>query len=627
MRRQRNTLIAAIIAIPATVLIFMFVLWSHTSHRGLVVWGAVAFANIFAHWGIHLRLPVEEVTIWRLTAAHIMGGLSWATMTVFAMPVAPEWQAMVGSIMLAVLASGLVFNAQFAVPFAAWVLSISITAAVAFLRLDTELGNALAIMMAVSAVFALALGAVLRAGDLGASVVAARNADLVQELQVEKQQLRKLATTDVLTGTKNRLAFKQDLTAALVDSDALAIALIDLDDFKHINDSLGHHTGDQVLQIVARRIERALTSAETLYRIGGDELTVIQHRGADSELVTELGERLTAVFVDPITNVRRPLAVQASIGIADALGAADYASLLRAADEALYRAKRSPQLQVEYFDNAMRIESARSAALRTSVSNALVAGEIVPWLQPVVHIRTGRIVGAEALARWEHPDGVRSAAAFIDAIEESGSAPALDCQVFEAVCDYRRDLTALHGSEFPISINISPAFLRQFLDSYEDSGELQGAIIEITEQRDLTNHAHLTRLIERVQNAGSLVVVDDFGTGFSSMERLSLGSFDGLKIDGNFVQTLTQRKNSVAIVASIAEIGRQLRVPVVAEGIESSNHANRLLDFGVDLGQGYLYSPAMPVDDLAAIIERQRTHGPYFAHLAASQREPEFHRR
>lgn len=624
MLRQRNTLAASVLSVPPTVLMFAAILWPHASHRGLVAWIVLVFGTAVGHWWLHLRLPLERVTITRLSIAHANGGLSWALLPLVAMPREPEWQAMVGAFMVAVLAAGMVFASQFVAPFTGWVLGVSIPSITGYVLLDSSLGTALIILATAAALFATVLGAVLRAGDLGASVFAARNADLVQELQVDKQQLRELATTDPLTGTRNRLAFNQDLISALESgADRVALAIVDLDNFKHINDSLGHHAGDQVLQSIVGRIEGSLKSDEHLYRIGGDELTIIQRRATAGDTLEELGDRLIASFDKQVSGPTRPIDVSASIGIACADVSRDVEALQRGADDALYRAKRSATSKVEYFDAAMQLESAREATLRKDVSRAVRTGEIVPWLQPIVELQTGKVIGAEALARWERPNGVHSAATFIDAVEESGMAAELDAAMFDAVCFYRERLEEIQGNSFGIATNVAPTFLRQFVDRYEETGMLRGAIIEVTEQRDLTNHEQLSRLIERAQACGADVVVDDFGTGFSSMERLSLGSFDGLKIDGSFVQSITDRRNSAAIVASIAEIGRILQIPVVAEGIESSHHATRLLDYGVQWGQGYLYSPAMPFDEFEAMLKNQKARGPHFAHLAQSpQRVP-----
>lgn len=617
MRRQRNTLKAAMVAVPPTAFVFAVLLWPHADHLRLCIWLAITLAGTLFHIVLHLRLPLEAVSNLRLAIAHGFAGAAWASLTVIAMPDAPEWQAMVGTMVFAVLAAGLIFTSQFAVPFAAWVCSCTGVASIGYLLVESRLGNALALITVLSAGFSLLLGAVLRAGDLGASVFAARNADLVQELREEKQQLRVLATTDPLTGVYNRLAFTQDLDAALASpSHAVAMALIDLDDFKRINDSLGHHAGDQVLQFATDRISRSLRPGEKLYRLGGDELTVIQSGNRTTHSLTELGERLKQVFQQKFVVGGHELEIRASIGIAAAVGSADAEALQRGADEALYRAKRTETAEVQYFDAAMRTESAQRSKLRKSVSKALEAGQIVPWFQPVVELSTGAVIGAESLARWEHPDGVRSAATFVAAIEESGMGTTLDNVIFTTITQHRSRLDDAHGDRFLVSCNISPVYLKPFLDRFEPTGHLDGAVIEITEQRDLSNHTQLSRLVKRAQDAGAEVVVDDFGTGFSSMERLSLGSFDGLKIDGSFVQSLADRPNSRAIVASIAVIGQHLDVPVVAEGIESAHHSAQLAEYGVKWGQGYLYSPAVPIEELIAMLESQHVNGPYFSRLA-----------
>ena len=266
MGRQRNTLLAAIVSVHPTVLAFVALLWSQSSQRGLLIWAGLAIATTASHWIFHLRLPLERVSEWRLSIAHGLGGLSWGLLALLALPEAPEWQAVVGAMLIAVLAAGMVFSSQFAIPFASWVLSLSVTSIIGFLLLGTSVGVAVAILLVMSALSCFVLGAVLRAGDRGASVFAARNADLVRELQVDKQRLGELATTDSLTGTKNRLAFNQDLAEAMQDREGSTVLMvIDLDGFKLINDSLGHQVGDEVLRVVTSRIETVLHSNCLLY--------------------------------------------------------------------------------------------------------------------------------------------------------------------------------------------------------------------------------------------------------------------------------------------------------------------------------------------------------------------------
>lgn len=619
MRRHRSLLTAALLTIPPTILLLVLILWNRASRSGLLIFATLGVGILVVHWVCHLRLPIDKVPMHRLVIGQSYSGIAWASLTFTAMPQAQQWQAMVGAIMLAVLAAGLVFAAQFAAPLAAWGLTLPIFAMIGFLRVDTPIGNAIAALMGAAAIYAMLLGTVMRASDVGASAFAARNSDLIAELRDEKQHLRELAMTDPLTGIGNRLAFTQALDDALRSTpNSVAIAIVDLDDFKRVNDTLGHHAGDSVLKSIASRLAAALDENEQLYRLGGDELTVLQVRSPTAAPLDELGTKLLRVFDAPHIVAGRPLEVRASVGVAEAKRGADSEEIQRGADEALYRAKRSSDTEVEYFDAAMQIDARRMASLRESVTQALQDGHIVPWLQPVIELGTGAIIGAEALARWEHPEGVRSAGTFILAIEEAGMAPTLNTLIFEAVCEFQKRLDEVHGAEFFVSCNISPEYLRHFVERYEETGHLDGSIIEITEQRDLANHRQLARLIERAQAAGARVVVDDFGTGFSSMERLSLGSFDGLKIDGSFVQSLAGGRNNAAIVASIAEIGRHMNVPVVAEGIEAQHHADRLKAFGVRWGQGYLYSPAVPFDELLQTVREQRANGPHFAHMAAT---------
>lgn len=606
-RRQRSTMMFAALSTVPTALFVSALLWDHADHTGLLIFVALVAANTLQHWLTHLRLPIDQDWMRALTTAQVAGGMCWAALPVFAMPAASEWQALLAAFLLGVIAANVIFGSQFFRPSIAFNLGLAPLAVGAYLQLGTEIANATALLLTFATVFSTGLATINRARDVAASVFGVRSAELAEGLAVERGLLAKQVRTDHLTGIPNRAELLHQLELALtpgtrpVDGTQVGLAYLDIDDFKRVNDSMGHRAGDLLLHAVSIRLTKALLDGETAARLAGDELTVLLPSLPANVSGERIGQRLLEAFAEPFELDGFVTEVRASVGVAFADPGTSPDELLQRADTALYRAKASGGGQVVVFDAALRTEMMQTKALESSFEAAFWRGQVVPYLQPFVDLNTGEIIGAEALIRWIDGDTVRSAAAFMPVIHKLNMGALVDDSVLRQVTDFNLALEAEFGSAIPISINVSPNHIDHFLDRVDEE-RLSKVMVEITEETTLPSPQHLGRSATRIQQMGSKVILDDFGVGYSSLERLSATSVDGLKIDRQFVAALDNRSSNIAIVASIVELANRMNLLLIAEGIETEQQASALRELGVSQGQGYLYSPAVSFDQFLLLL-------------------------
>lgn len=613
-RRLRATMSFAIMATVPTATLIAAILWNHASHTGLLVFVLAVTVNGLQHWFTHLRLPVEQDWVGAVVASQLVGGAVWGALPLIAMPAEAPWQAFIGSFLLGVFASNLVFGSQFLSASIAFNVGLAPTAIVPFLRLDTEIGTAVALLLGFAAIFSAGLAAINRARDVSASVFGVRSAELAEGLQAEREHLARQVRTDQLTGLPNRAELMHRLEEALEASaghptDRVGLAYLDIDEFKRVNDSMGHRAGDLLLTSVTRRLRAALAPGELAARLSVDELTVLFPSVAAGASAERLGQRLLEAFARPFELDGYTIEVRASVGIAFADEGTSPDELLKHADVALYRAKAAGGGRVIVFDAALRNETEQSEAMERSFKEAFWNGRVVPYLQPFVDLATGRIVGAEALIRWIDGSSVRSAHAFMPVVHKLNMGAVLDESVLTQITDFNLSVEAEFGKTLPISINVSPNHIDHFLDRV-DPAQLSQVLVEITEETTLPTLAHLSRSMARIQGMGGRVILDDFGVGYSSLERLSATQVDGLKIDRQFVSALDTTATNEAIVASIVELANRMDLLLVAEGIETEEQAKALRALGVDEGQGYLYSPAVSLDEFMEMLRDDVRLGP-----------------
>lgn len=446
---------------------------------------------------------------------------------------------------------------------------------------------------------------------------AIRGAELKAEVRVREQaeqQATALARFDPLTGLHNRRLFVEDIDLARANRTtgrALALMLIDLDQFKAINDLYGHDIGDAVLVEVARRLagNAARFAGAMVARMGGDEFACVFEYDAATDGPTRFAEQAIALARTPIATSSATVTVGASIGIAVDRGeAVDTAELLRMADHAMYRAKDSGGNNARTFDAAMDAE----ARLLTKFEGELRAGigndELVPYYQPIAHLADGAWSGFECLARWNHPTrGLIAADEFIRVAEGADLMDSLSLALFERACADVRTWP----SHFTLSFNISPTQLRnawlpeQILRTLTNHGVAAGRlIIELTESGLFADIKVAQTMIGSLKNAGVKFALDDFGTGYSSLSHLSQLPFDIIKIDRSFIEGIDIEAHD-SIVTAIIRMGHSLGMKITAEGVTCELNRLTLKELGCDLCQGYLIGrPHSAADTLRLIAQR-----------------------
>ena len=444
----------------------------------------------------------------------------------------------------------------------------------------------------------------------------------VSELRDLQEQLRYQAYHDPLTGLANRALFGQQVRTALESSaeGGSAVLFIDLDDFKTVNDTLGHAVGDELLLAAARRLARCIRAGDLVARLGGDEFAILcQPPNAPERAAVDVAKRVLEAFQLPISVGSHVLPVRLSVGVAtSALSGGRPENLLRDADVAMYEAKETGKGRYAIFDPAMRDVVVRRHGLHKELERALEHRELTVRFQPIIDLESGQTRAMEALVRWEHPTrGSLTPLEFIPLAEETGLIVPLGKWVLETACrqaaKWHRARTDPDGAPLFVSVNLSA---RQFIqeDLVEDvaavlaeTGLAASALeLEITESVLMDKSDAGIRTLRRLRALGVRLVLDDFGTGYSSLSYLKHLPLDTIKIDRSFVNGIEESADR-SIVEAVVALAHGLGIGVVAEGIETQAQADRLRDLGCDYGQGYLFSRPLPADRLAALLRRNAT--------------------
>ena len=439
----------------------------------------------------------------------------------------------------------------------------------------------------------------------------------VTERRVLEGQLAHRAFHDVLTELPNRALFLDRIDHALATqkrtNEPVAVLFIDLDDFKTVNDGLGHAAGDVVLTVVAKRLLFASRASDTCARLGGDEFGILLEGLSGPADAYALGARLLESLADPIDVLGSQVSLNASLGIVLSTAADDdAAALVRNADLAMYRAKSEGKGRYEIFEAGMHDAVVERLALKADLRRAVDNREFVTHYQPIVELTTSRISGAEALVRWQHPTrGLLAPAAFLELAEECGLMPAIGSMVLEQACaDVARWNAG--GESRTVSVNLSASQLKHdgIVDEVarvlQENG-LDGAslTLEITETLLMEDPERAAGALSQLKELGVRLALDDFGTGYSSLSYLSRFPVDHLKIDKSFVDSLTGSgsANDASLVAAIAGIGEMLNLEVTAEGIERHSQLVELQSLGCHYGQGFYYAKPVPNDQFSALLE------------------------
>ena len=436
----------------------------------------------------------------------------------------------------------------------------------------------------------------------------------VEERKSFEQQLTHQAFHDPLTNLANRALFGDRVEHALARAGragaVVAVLFLDLDDFKRVNDSLGHQAGDQVLLDVARRLDACIRPGDTAARLGGDEFAVLVESPGSVDDAARVAERIVVALADSFRVAGTDVHIAASIGIAiNDTHASTAADLLRNADLAMYAAKAAGKGIARAFEPSMHSIALDRIELEERLRDAVERGEIVVHYQPIVSVVDGAIVGAEALARWEHPDrGLVLPDAFIPTAEETGLIAGIGREVLAIACRDASTWTAYHAN-FQVSVNLSArqlsteAIIDDVRVALDAAGLPPGRLtLEITETVLLTDAAATIDRLRRLKDIGVRLSIDDFGTGYSALSYLRAFPLDELKIDRSFVQSMRDDPRVARLVGAIVQIGAALGLETVAEGVEHAAEADMLRAFGCDRAQGFLFAHPMPAVALAGLL-------------------------
>ncbi len=443
--------------------------------------------------------------------------------------------------------------------------------------------------------------------------------DVSERKQLE-EQLRHQAFHDPLTNVANRARFgdrlEHSLARAKRQAKPVAVIFMDLDNFKSVNDSLGHHTGDSLLVAVAERLREVVRPGDTVARLGGDEFAILLD-DATLEEAERVAQRILQRLRTPYHLAERDMVIGASLGIA--IGEADVTdadTLLRNADVAMYVAKDHGKGRYEVYEHKMHSTMIERLELLGDLHHALEHGEFVVHYQPTVVLRTGDIVGMEALVRWRHPKrGLLLPEQFIQLAEETGLIIPLGRWVLEEACRRMQDWHTRYPSDPPwtIAVNVSPRQLQQatFVEDVAEVLRTSGLtatslILEITETSMMADVASTMPRLTQLHELGVRIAIDDFGTGYSSLSYLRQFPVDIIKIDKSFVTTAEDRGTQRELARTIVELGRSLGVDIVAEGIEDSDALADLQSLDCDLGQGYYFARPVEPEEIEALLRNKR---------------------
>ncbi len=465
-------------------------------------------------------------------------------------------------------------------------------------------------------------------GEQAASAIA--NAQLYQAQRLMASQKLFQALHDPLTRLPNRALFLERVTRAIGrqrrEDQRVAIVLLDLDDFKRINDSLGHAAGDEVLIGFAERVRSSLRSTDTVARFGGDEFGILVEQVSSQEEAVMAAERLLGVLEEPFVVGDRAVGLTGSVGIAiEVPGETTQEELLRNADTALHTAKEKGRRLIVVFERAMHARALKRLDLESELRRALERGELAVHYQPICRLRDLRTVAVEALVRWQHPErGLLPASAFVPFAENAGILGEIDRWVLGEACRVGARLPRFRSGPagrpaesqgngeggIQVNVNLSPTRLhaRAVVDQVQDALRRfdlppQLLTLEITEGAVLQDAQEAEEQLHRLKGLGVRLALDDFGTGYSSLNYVRRFPVDALKIDRVFVDGISRDHGTTALVEAIVKLGHGLSLEVVAEGIERTAQVDELLELDCRLGQGWLLAKALTEDDLFRFLD------------------------
>jgi diguanylate cyclase (GGDEF)-like protein/PAS domain S-box-containing protein len=439
----------------------------------------------------------------------------------------------------------------------------------------------------------------------------------ITEKKKSEQLIWVQANFDPLTDLPNRRLFAdrldQGIKRSVRSGNALALLLIDLDAFKDVNDTFGHSAGDALLSETAARIKSCLRASDTVARLGGDEFAVILSEIKDPDQVAGVARALLATLSSTFRLGGDQARITASIGIAVyPADSSDPVTLLKQADQAMYKSKRDGHNRYSYFSAAVDEQADCRAQLVRELNQALTAAQFALHFQPIMELRTGKLIKAEALLRWHHPSrGLLEPPEFISVLEETGLIVEIGDWVIGEALNHCRRWSDMLGRPFKVGVNLSSAQLLaadagERWESHLLRADLPGAgvVVELREEVLLSDRPHVSHALLQLRDAGIAVAIDDFGTGYSSLPYLNQIAIDYLKIDQSFTRNLAPGSADLALSKAIIAMAHELDMKVIAEGIETGDQHALLLAAGCDYGQGYWFSRPLPALEFEQFLER-----------------------
>jgi diguanylate cyclase (GGDEF)-like protein/PAS domain S-box-containing protein len=439
----------------------------------------------------------------------------------------------------------------------------------------------------------------------------------ITERRLHQVRIEHQANYDTLTGLANRSLLQDRLQQALLTAASsgqrLAVAFVDLDRFKFINDSLGHHVGDELLKAVAARLKTCVRDCDTVARLGGDEFVLLINGHSGPEHVRQMMEKMLAAVALPWVIQQGEFLISCSIGVALHPDDGEEAlTLLKHADSAMYRAKDNGRDNFQFFTRELNALMIEQLELETHLRRALERNQFVLRYQPRVNLATGQIVGAEALLRWRMPQrGTVAPMRFIGLAEETGLIVPIGKWVLQTACAQNKAWQDAGVPPIVVSVNVSPrqfrheSLVQTVAEVLRSTGlEPRYLELELTESMVMHDPPRLVAMLDELKELGVKIAVDDFGTGYSSLSYLKRFPVDRLKVDRSFVENMTTEADDATIVRTIIALGHNLGLKVVAEGVETAQQARALRAYQCDEAQGFLFARAVGARMLPRLITR-----------------------
>ena len=474
----------------------------------------------------------------------------------------------------------------------------------------------------------LSRGIAVKGEDGVVNRIAGSQSDISDRKAAEAKLLHD-AFFDRLTGLPNRSLFMDRLKNAIERSKRrkdyiFAVLFLDLDQFKNVNDTLGHPVGDQLLIAIANILKSNLRTTDTVARLGGDEFVILLEDIEDTVAAVSISEWILRKLASPIRLVENEVFISASIGIVlSTLGYSLPEDILRDADIAMYAAKARGKATFELFNPTMRERILKRVSLESDLRRAVESEQLLIFYQPIVSLKNGQLVGLEALARWQHPErGLITPSEFITLARETGLIIPIDQWVLEKACSQIQKWQDQFQFDPKLKININvtsnmiaqPDFVEIIKATIKETKlEFNNLRLEITESTVMANSETITDIIKSLNEIGVEVQIDDFGTGHSSLMYLQKFHLDALKIDKLFIQQMSEQGNNTEIVRTIVELAHELNMEACAEGIETKHQLAKLRSMNCDCGQGFLFSIPLDAKAVSAMLENKEPDEKVFA--------------